>query len=230
VSPPFLEAALKLDLRNAYWRTLAWNGKRDSTQLQSVIIGGVEVLSAELMIDYMSEVGLDTNVTYSYCNQNLFDHTYNQYSLPTGRKDFLWMSDSQQTVTNVYAWTCVFIVLFLFVRLVLDSVETIRSFLSGQYVAIGAPNETPFSSVGSKTTYIPELESHLYPYPLIACDTSQIPDDLFDWSDPDKPHEHYDLTLDAKKILSNQAYMDLTQNAISTVKHWPPPARVLHTE
>ena len=39
----------------------------------------------------------------------------------------------------------------------------------------------PFSEVASRSAYIPQVRSPLFSYPLIACNSELIDEELFDW-------------------------------------------------
>jgi len=70
------------------------------------------------------------------------------------------------------------------------------------------------------STYVPQVASNVFAYPLFACDIRSVPEELFDWTDPDHPHSYYDLTKDADELLRG---MDMSgKNVFSTLTHWPP--------
>lgn len=60
----------------------------------------------------------------------------------------------------------------------------------------------------------------MYAYPLLACNVDGIDEELFDWTDPDRPYAFYDLTKDAEKLLAG---LDVGSNHVfSVLAHWPP--------
>lgn len=71
------------------------------------------------------------------------------------------------------------------------------------------------------STYIPQVRSPFYSYPLLVCNVEGIHDEaLFDWNDPDRDYTDYDLTKDAKKLIHG---LDLGKKVVfSQIKHWPP--------
>ena len=72
----------------------------------------------------------------------------------------------------------------------------------------------------SISTYVPQVDSNVFAYPLFACNIDGIDPDLFDWTDPDHPHSYYDLTKDADELLRG---MDISRKTVfSTLTHWPP--------
>ena len=77
-----------------------------------------------------------------------------------------------------------------------------------------------FSEVPSISTHVPQVESNAYSYLLVACNIDGIDADLFDWTDPDRPHGYYDLTKDADELLQGTDIS--TKMVFSTLSHWPP--------
>ena len=68
---------------------------------------------------------------------------------------------------------------------------------------MGDDRNIPMRHVESMTAYIPQVPSDSFSYPLIACNVEKIKDsDLFEWEDPLRPYEYYDLTRDLRKILA----------------------------
>jgi hypothetical protein len=55
---------------------------------------------------------------------------------------------------------------------------------------------------------------------IIACDSSKIDEELYDWQDLDRGFSFYDLFLDAKKLLAG---MEVSENVgFTQVRHWAP--------
>ena len=72
------------------------------------------------------------------------------------------------------------------------------------------------------SAYIPNVKSSSIPYPLIACDVEQIKKcDLFEWQDPLRPYEYYDLTRDVKVLLRDDGEVDDSKVIFSRMVHWP---------
>lgn len=77
-----------------------------------------------------------------------------------------------------------------------------------------------FSDVAARNGYIPQVNSALFAYPLIACDSEQVDSELYEWNDPDRPYSYYDLSKDAKKLLAG---VGVSHNVgFTVVKHWAP--------
>jgi hypothetical protein len=68
--------------------------------------------------------------------------------------------------------------------------------------------------------YIPQVESPVFSYPLLACCVENIDEDMLDWTDPEHPHAFYDLTKDAQSLIRGS---DISHKVVfSQVAHWPP--------
>lgn len=65
------------------------------------------------------------------------------------------------------------------------------------------------------------MVSNVYAYPLFACRIEGIPEELFDWKDPDHPFSFYDLTIDAEELIRGMNMEGKT--VFSTLSWWPPP-------
>jgi len=72
------------------------------------------------------------------------------------------------------------------------------------------------------TGYIPQVLNNNFLFPLVACDTDDFSEELFDWKDQENDYEHYSLRNDAKQIVGNGH--DLSK-VFSRMKHWLPPKK-----
>ncbi len=74
------------------------------------------------------------------------------------------------------------------------------------------------------SSYIPQVQSSYFPYPLVACPVEDFDEKLFDWASPFHSYEYYDLTLDAEAIVQqdneegNERHV--AERAFSKVKYW----------
>jgi hypothetical protein len=161
---------------------------------------------------------------YRVCSQNLMApgrsgsaFPFTPDKQPTGDE---WMTPDQEEVTIVFGWTALVITVVVIIKFVGGWGEMIQSFFRSNYSAVGADKATPFSQVASRSGYIPQVMSSLFSYPLIACDSDDIDPELYDWVDPDVPYNMYDLTKDAKHLLSG---IDVSAKVgFTKVKYWPP--------
>ena len=72
------------------------------------------------------------------------------------------------------------------------------------------------------SAYIPNIKSKSIPYPLIACDVERIKNcELFEWKDPLRPYEYYDLTRDVRRLLRDDGGVDDSKVVFSRMVHWP---------
>jgi len=153
---------------------------------------------------------------YKYCNQNLLE----MYVFPA-QSDSTWMSDDQQTITNLFGWTSVAVLVIIclwYIRLMFDRIS---EFFESSYESCGDDMGISFSDVEARSTYIAQVLSPEFPYPLIICNCSDIDDELFDW-ESHKPYDYYNVTLDVIDILNvDNNSIELEKNVFSIVKHWP---------
>jgi len=168
----------------------------------------------------------DADPVYKYCLQDYF-RFFGTLSFPfipdwqpPGSE---WMTEEQERLTTIYGWTAVavlFLVAVYFCRLLLCSMS--RFFVKDHYKPVGDDQNINFSDVPSISTYIPQVQSAVYAYPLLACDgIDDVDDDLLDWTDNDRPHSFYDLTRDARALLRGADLVD-TKVVFSQIAHWPP--------
>lgn len=165
----------------------------------------------------------ESDTPYRVCNQNLlsgglgrtFPFTASQQ--PEGGE---WMTPDQEDVTTIFGWTSVAISAVVIIKFVWGWVEQAQSLFTSSYSAVGDDQNIPFSQVTSRSAYIPQVYSPMFPYPLIACDSDAVDEELYDWADPDRPFAFYDLTKDAMKLLKG---MVLSHNVgFTKVKYWAP--------
>ena len=163
----------------------------------------------------------NTNI-YQYCDQNLFNRRPIVFpALPIFQhSDLIWMGEEQERITSVYGWASVGIIAFLGLLMLKSIFFSCRR----KYKAVGKAGTTPFT-VSRCAAYIPEVKTSSFAYPLIAVNTDEIAHtDLFEWNSPYHGYDYYDLTLDAKRIMSwdvNHRYV--AQGAFSKVKFWEVP-------
>mmetsp|Transcript_8508 Transcript_8508/g.12383 ORF Transcript_8508/g.12383 Transcript_8508/m.12383 type:complete len:973 (+) Transcript_8508:76-2994(+) len=168
-------------------------------------------------------VQLTVNVTatdpvYAYCNQNLLLKEGAFPALSKYQYPDKWMTEEQELVTDIYGWTSVAFLagtalLFLFL-----AIGEFKKMFFGGHDPTGDDMNIKYSDVQSMDSYIPQVKSTLFNYPLIGCKTDNIDDSLFSWRDPDKPYDFYNLTKDAEDILGRPP----PNKAFSVIKHWPP--------
>lgn len=160
---------------------------------------------------------------YRFCLQDFF--RYDTFSFPfvsqQQREGEEWMTAEQEEITNVYGWTTVGVLGIIIASFVWGWFGNFQSLFRGTYEAKGEDQGINFSEVPSISTYIPQVESPVFSYPLLACNIDGIDHELLDWTDPDRPDfVFYDLTRDAEVLLRGT---DVSSKVVfSQVAHFPP--------
>jgi hypothetical protein len=169
---------------------------------------------------------VDTNdPSFQFCVQDFLRFKKGQRSFPfvaafqpAGKE---WMTSEQATLTTIHGWSVLGIlalILFSFLRMFL---QNILAFFQSTYEPSGKDQGINFSDVVSRSVYIPQVESGVYSYPLLACNVDGIDEELLEWSDPDRPYSFYDLTKDAD-VLTRGMDESVRKNVFSQVTHYPP--------
>jgi hypothetical protein len=160
---------------------------------------------------------------YSFCRQDFF--RYDGFAFPfissfqvPGEE---WMTSSQEMVTTIFGWTSVAIVAAILLKFAWQMWDGAMSMFRGGYSPSGEDQGINFSKVPTISAYIPQVQSTVFSYPLLACNIDRIDSDLLDWTDPDRPFSFYDLTKDAEVLLRGTDVS--SKNVFSQVVHWPPP-------
>lgn len=78
-----------------------------------------------------------------------------------------------------------------------------------------------FSEISVIDSYVPQLKSVQYTYPLIACNIDNIDESLMSWKDPSKSYDYYNLTKDIEEIFRG-TNLSSHEHAFSKIAHWPP--------
>jgi hypothetical protein len=168
-------------------------------------------------------VSVDSKV-YKYCLQDFLRYKH-EWAFPFiadfQRDGQEWMDSDQEIVTSIYSWSAVGVILIVLLSFMYGWWDGFMGQFRGTYRANGDDQNIPFSDVPSINTYVPEVESPVFSYPLLACSIDSIDKSLLEWTDPDRPHAFYDLTKDAAVLLRGQ---DVSNKMVfSQVAHWPPP-------
>lgn len=170
----------------------------------------------------VEEVTLDdSDGSFRYCLQDFFrisgeNFPFISKNQPDGEE---WMTSEQETVTDIYGWSAVGVMSLVAISFLLGWCEGIRSLFRGTYDPRGDDQGIPFSEVPSINAYVPEVESPVFSYPLLACSVESLDKELLEWTDPDRPHSFYDLTKDAEVLLRGT---DVASRVVfSQIAHWP---------
>jgi hypothetical protein len=133
------------------------------------------------------------------------------------------MTADQEKLTDIFGWSVVGIMALILLNFLWGWWNAFMSLFKGSYSARGDDQGVHFSNVPSISSYVPQVDSPVYAYPLLACNVDGIDPELMDWTDPDRPYSFYDLTKDADVLLKG---MDVSQKVVfSQIVHWPPPEK-----
>jgi hypothetical protein len=165
-----------------------------------------------------------TDPSFHYCLQDFYSFPRDENSFPFISKwqpeGAEWMTDEQETVTDVYGWSSVGVLVVVLLSFLWGWYGGLKGLFHGTYSPRGQDQEINFSDVPSISAYVPQIESPVFAYPLVACSIEGLDEDLFDWTDPDRPFCFYDLTKDAEVLLRGQ---DVSSKVVfSQIRHWPP--------
>jgi len=169
-----------------------------------------------------------SDVDYRFCNQNFmepgsgFTFPFVPTSTSENTNPLEWMTDDQITTTTYFGWAALGIAGVVVLRFFYGWFGMFMSLFKSSYSAVGDDQNIPFSKVASRSAYIPQVASPLFAYPLVACNTDKIDEELYDWEDSDRDYRYYDLSKDAKKLLSGLNVEE--PPGFSVVRHYPPPS------
>jgi hypothetical protein len=161
--------------------------------------------------------------SYKFCHQSLYwnGKGFNFPAVPYWQSEgYEWMTEEQELVSSFYGWSSFAVIVGAALWL---TRLTIRAILfHNTYEVCGEDQGIPFSDVGAISSYIPQVRSELFSYPLLAVDTDHVEEMLYEWKDPDRPYSYYDLTRDARQILKDSRSEDEVKSLFSSVMHWSP--------
>jgi hypothetical protein len=167
--------------------------------------------------------------SYRYCKQSLYWYGkgFNFPAIPYWQKEGdEWMSSEQELITKVYGWTSFALVVGTMIWIIAISIQAML--FRSKYESCGEDQGISFSDVPSISSYIPEVRSKLFSYPLLAVDTDSVDEELYEWKDPERPYSYYDLSRDARTILNGVRSDDEIKSLFSSVSYWKPNKDNMH--
>ena len=162
---------------------------------------------------------------YKFCKQSLYWYGkgFNFPAIPYWQtKGNEWMTSEQELLTRIYGWSSFVLAIGTVFWIIAISVR--RMLFRSNYETCGDDQCIPFSDVPSISSYIPEVRSALFSYPLLAVDTDQLDEELYEWKDNDRPYSYYDLSRDACNVLKDARSESDIKSLFSSVTYWKPDA------
>mmetsp|Transcript_38364 Transcript_38364/g.41590 ORF Transcript_38364/g.41590 Transcript_38364/m.41590 type:complete len:1014 (+) Transcript_38364:119-3160(+) len=180
---------------------------------------GSEVTNGNITLTFT-----ESDVDYRYCNQDFRASTFPFVPTKGNEKidPYDYMTAEQLISTTYFGWAALAIVIIIFLKFIVIWYSSYRKMYHGSYQAVGVSQGIAYSEVESRCAYIPQVNSPIFAYPLIACKVDEIDEELFNFTDPRRSYKYYDLSVDAKKLLSRLKIDD--PPGFSIVKHWAPQA------
>jgi hypothetical protein len=164
-----------------------------------------------------------SNVTYQYCLQDFFRYPHFPFVPQNQIEGAEWMTDDQEIVSNIYGYSAIFVVCIVLLSIVWKWYLGFMAMFRGTYQPCGDDMGVNLSDVISMNSYVPQISSPVFSYPLLASNIDNFDIGLLDWTDPDRPHSYYDLTKDAEVLLRGKEF---GKNIVfSQIAHWPPPGK-----
>jgi hypothetical protein len=168
-----------------------WTVTQLGSKTESISIGSLNVSSSKTNSsggNYFAQVN-ETDSYYEFCLQDFFRYPRGENHFPFipefQPEGMEWMNPEQETVTRVYGWSSlVLLFLVVLVFLLMIARALLGVFFKDRYDPTGKDQGINFSDVRSISSYVPQVESKVYSYPLLACNVDLIDHDLLEWTDP----------------------------------------------
>lgn len=158
--------------------------------------------------------------------------------------DLRWMTESQETLVNVYYWSVIFaVVVFVLGSFLTTIVNTIKTWLSSHYEERGASQKIDFSCNLDIEAYVPRVKLRTYPFPFLAANVDDLDERLLGFTDKDNSVDHHNMVFDVpypgmhrtKRMSPDQPAPPQSETPVAdsqsedqqpifgVVKHYPPP-------
>ncbi len=212
-------------LSSYYWSAFPFDNLCvDATSANNQYAGQWSFIQSDGTLNGTQSVQLDDPL-YKYCLQDFFRYPKEELSFPfisqmqpDGGK---WMTEEQEFISDIFGWTSVGVLGLIFFSFIWGWLKAIVHYFQGAYIPVGESQNIPFSEVPSISSYIPQVESSVFSYPLLACNVDGIDHKLLEWTDPDRPdYKFYDLTKDAEALLRGTVIS--SKVVFSHVGYFPP--------
>ena len=152
---------------------------------------------------------------YTFCNQNIAEYKNFPpvlFAVPANQPDGgEWMSNEQE-FSRIFGITSFWIMVVVFVSICRRIYTHIRIvFFRPEINTKEWKSRRNFCEVADASAYIPQASLDTEPFPILFCDVSEIPRELFSWVDPRDPtyESHcalYDVPALADKPVFSQVH------------------------
>lgn len=171
-----------------------------------------------------SAVVVSNQRSYHYCNQYIgpgqnFVFPVSPNAQPSGSK---WMTSPQEQLVGIYGIVSAVVLGLVGAVFVYRIFRLFQKLFSASYKPAGDDQGINFSEVGAISSYIPQVKSEQFTYPLLAVNVDYVGESIFDWSDPSRSHSYYDLTRDVEQLLKGDENEETCYRAFGQIRHWPP--------
>ena len=163
---------------------------------------------------------IDTDVDYRYCNMEYKSFPFVPMMGNAHHDPYEYMTKAQLRSTAYFGWSALVILIIIFVKYIALWYAEFKKLYHSSYEAVGDSQKIPYSKVASRSAYIPQVISNSFAFPLIACKIDGIDEELYHFTDPHRSRKYYDLSVDAKKLLTGLNIDD--PPGFSIVKNWAP--------
>eukprot|EP00986_Skeletonema_menzelii_P020078 scaffold30079_cov154-Skeletonema_menzelii.AAC.6 len=162
--------------------------------------------------------------SYHFCNQYIgpgqnFVYPVSPNAQPSGSK---WMTSSQEQLVGIYGIVSAVILGLVGSVFAYRIFRLFQKLFSASYKPAGSDQGMNFSEVKTISSYIPQVKSEQFTYPLLAVNVDYVGESIFDWSDPARSHSYYDLTRDVEQLLKGDENEEICYRAFGQIRHWPP--------
>jgi len=125
-------------------------------------------------------------------------------------EDVVWMSDEQTSMTRVYGWLALLLLIAAIIGLFANGIyRLILSQFRGVYSPDGEVQDIDFSSNVEIFAYVPEVKRSGQLLPFLCCDVDDFDENMISWIDPNKAYDHHNLIFDVPhKSLRRTAVTD----------------------
>lgn len=121
---------------------------------------------------------------YKYCNQNFAGRgNWDFPFLPSRQegREGTWMTSTQEQISTVFAWVSVGVICTVLLWFLFKLGTVFQDSYYGSYDPVGEDKKINFSDVEHISSYIPQVKTNIFAYPLVVCDTKTLERSLFDW-------------------------------------------------